>query len=178
MPSEKILEQKKQTVTALSEKLKNSVSGVIVDYMGIDVASDTKLRGELRREGVTYSVEKNTLIRLALRQAGLPDMDEYLKGCTAIAISDSDVVAPAKVLAKYTTSKGKDKIVIKGGFIEGKAASESEIMALSKLPPKEVLIAKALGGLNAPISGFVTVLNANLTGLVRVLNAAAEKQTA
>lgn len=178
MPSEKVLEQKKQTVTELSEKLKKSVCGVIVDYRGVDVASDTKIRGELRKEGVDYFVQKNTLIKLAAHQAGLPDIDNLLKGCTAVALSENDIVAPAKVLAKYLNTKGKDKIIIKGGFVEGKAATDKDIVAISKLPSKDVLIAMTLGGLNAPISGFVTVLNANLTGLVRVLNAAAEKQSA
>lgn len=178
MPSEKILAQKQQIVTELAEKLKKSVSGVLVDYKGIDVASDTKLRAELRKEGVTYFVQKNTLIKLAAREAGLTGLDDMLKGTTAIATSDTDLVAPAKVIAKYAEAKGKQKVTIKGGFIEGKMASDVEIVALSKLPPKEVLIAKVLGGFNAPISGFANVLNANLTGLVRVLNAVAEKQTA
>jgi large subunit ribosomal protein L10 len=176
MPSEKILEQKKQVVAELTEKLKNAVSGVLVDYKGINVASDTKLRAELRKAGVSYFVQKNTLIKLAAREAGIEGLDDMLKGTTAIATSDSDLVAPAKVIAQFV--QNKEKITIKGGFIEGKSASEADIVELSKLPPKEVLIARVLGGFNAPISGFANVLNANLTGLVRVLNAVAEKQTA
>lgn len=176
MPSEKVLAAKQQIVMELAGKLKKSVTGVLVDYKGINVANDTKLRAELRSEGVNYFVQKNTLIKLAAREAGLIGLDDMLKGTTAIATSDSDLVAPAKVIAKYAT--GKDAFSIKGGFIEGKVASEKEIFALSKLPPKEVLIAQVLAGFNAPISGFANVLNANLTGLVRVLSAAAEKRTA
>lgn len=176
MPSEKILAEKKQIVADLAESFRKAASGVIVDYSGITVAEDTKLRAELRKAGVSYSVKKNTLIRLAADQAGLSGLDDVLKGTTAVAVSESDLIAPAKVLVKF--AKDNEKFTIKGGFIEGKVVSEKEISELSELPPKEVLIAKALGGFNAPITGFVHVLNANLTGLVRVLSAAAEKQSA
>lgn len=176
MPSKKILAEKQQQVAALSEKLKKAVSGVLVDYSGITVADDTKLRADLRKAGVDYSVKKNTLLRLAAKEAGLTDLEGMLTGNTAIAISENDLVAPAKILAKY--AEGKDNFKIKGGFIEGKVAGTAEVNALATLPPKEVLIAKALGGLNAPITGFVYVLNANLTGLVRALSAIAEKQSA
>ena len=176
MPSAKILAEKQQQVTALSEKLKKAVSGVLVDYSGITVADDTKLRADLRNAGVEYSVKKNSLIRLAAKEAGLTELENILTGNTAIAISDNDLVAPAKILAKY--AENKDNFKIKGGFIEGKVAGVADVNALATLPPKEVLVAKALGGLNAPITGFVYVLNANLTGLVRALSAIAEKQSA
>jgi large subunit ribosomal protein L10 len=176
MPSEKVLAEKQQIVAELAEKLKRAVTGVLVDYKGINVANDTKLRAELRREGVDYSVRKNTLVRLAAREAGLIGLDKLLKGTTAIAMSETDLVAPAKIIARFTM--GKEKLNIKGGFIEGKVVNQADINELAKLPPKEVLIARVLGGFNAPISGFANVLRANLTGLVRVLNAYAEKQAA
>jgi len=176
MPSEKVLAEKQQIVAELAEKLKRAVTGVLVDYKGINVANDTKLRAELRREGVDYSVQKNTLVRLAAREAGLIGLDKLLKGTTAIAMSETDLVAPAKIIARFTM--GKEKLNIKGGFIEGKVVNQADINELAKLPPKEVLIARVLGGFNAPISGFANVLRANLTGIVRVLNAYAEKQAA
>ena len=176
MPSEKVLAEKQQIVAELAEKLKRAVTGVLVDYKGINVANDTKLRAEFRREGVDYSVQKNTLVRLAAREAGLIGLDKLLKGTTAIAMSETDLVAPAKIIARFTM--GKEKLNIKGGFIEGKVVNQADINELAKLPPKEVLIARVLGGFNAPISGFANVLRANLTGLVRVLNAYAEKQAA
>jgi len=176
MPSEKVLAEKQQIVAELAEKLKRAVTGVLVDYKGINVANDTKLRAELRREGVDYSVLKNTLVRLAAREAGLIGLDKLLKGTTAIAMSETDLVAPAKIIARFTM--GKEKLNIKGGFIEGKVVNQADINELATLPPKEVLIARVLGGFNAPISGFANVLRANLTGLVRVLNAYAEKQAA
>lgn len=176
MPSEKVLAQKQQIVTELAEKLKKAVTGVLVDYKGINVANDTKLRAEFRREGVEYTVHKNTLIKLAAREAGLTGLEEMLKGTTAIAMSETDLIAPAKIVSKFTM--GKEKLTIKGGFIEGKVVNHKDINELATLPSKEVLIAKVLGGFNAPISGFANVLSANLSGLVRVLNAAAEKKTA
>lgn len=177
MPSEKALQQKKALVEELSEKLKNAVSGVVVDYKGISVADDTKLRSDLRQAGVEYFVVKNTMLRFASENAGLSELHSVLEGTTALAISTDDVVAPAKVLNKYAEdSKGAFKI--KAGFVEGKVVNDKEVEAIAKLPSKEVLIAQTLGGLNAPISGFVTVLNANIRGLAVALNAIAEKKGA
>lgn len=176
MPSQKILAEKQKQVADLAEKLKGAVAGVLVDYSGITVADDTKLRAELRQAGVEYSVQKNSLLRLAAKEAGLTELEGMLKGNTAVATSAEDLVAPARILHKF--AEGNDKFTIKGGFVEGKVSSDKEIATLAKLPSKEVLVAKALGGLNAPITGFVYVLNANLTGLVRALNAIAQKQEA
>ncbi len=176
MPSEKILEQKKALVASLSDKLKNSCAGVIVNYKGINVSDDTKLRKELRESGVEYFVVKNTLLQRAAKEAGLDGLEPVLEGTTAIAISKEDYVAAARILCKFADEN--DFFKAKAGFIEGKVISEAEVNNLAKLPTKEVLVAKALGGLNAPISGFVTVLNGTIRGLVVALNAIAEKQSA
>ena len=111
MPSQKVLEAKKQVVADLTDRIKNSVAGVIVDYHGISVADDTKLRKELREAGVHYTVIKNTLIKFAADNAGLSGLDDVLNGTTAIATSETDYVAAARILAKYADSH--DKIVIK-----------------------------------------------------------------
>ncbi len=176
MPSEKILEQKKALVASLSDKLKNSCAGVIVNYKGINVSDDTKLRKELRESGVEYFVVKNTLLQRAAKEAGLDGLEPVLEGTTAIAISKEDHVAAARILCKFADEN--DFFKAKAGFIDGKVISEAEVNNLAKLPTKEVLVAKALGGLNAPISGFVTVLNGTIKGLVVALNAIAEKQSA
>ncbi len=176
MPSQKVLEQKKALVADLSEKLKNSCTGVIVDYKGISVADDTKLRKELREAGVTYTVVKNTLLGLAAKEAGIEGVDEVLSGTTAIALSESDYVAAARILSKY--AEDHENFKLKLGFLDGKVIPVSEVEALAKLPSREELVAKALGGLNAPITGFVGVLNANLRGLVCALNAIAEQKGA
>lgn len=176
MPSEKILEVKKQKVAALSESLKAACVGVLVDYKGITVSDDTKLRKELRESGDEYMVVKNTLLRLALKDAGIEGLDTYLEGTTALAISKDNYVSGAKILAKYAdTSK---TFQIKAGFVDGNSVDANGVKELAALPPKEVLVARALGGLNAPITGFVTVLNGTMKGLVVALNAIAEKQAA
>jgi large subunit ribosomal protein L10 len=175
LPSEKILQQKQEYVKELSGKLKDAVAGVVVSYQGLTVADDTQLRRELRAAGVEYAVIKNTMLSRAAAAAGLEGLDNVLKGTTALALS-SDHVAAAKILSGFA-EKNK-ALEIKAGFVEGKVIDVGEVKELAKMPPKEVLVAKALGGLNAPISGFVCVLNANLRGLAVALNAIAEKQGA
>lgn len=176
MPSEKILEQKKQVVAELSESIKAACTGVIVNYKGITVADDTKLRKDLRVAGDDYKVVKNTLLSRALKDAGIEGLDSVLEGTTAIAFSKDNYVSGAQVLAKFAeTSKTFE---IKAGFVDGNVISADGVKQLAKLPPKEVLVAQVLGGLNAPITGFVTVLNGTLKGLVVALNAIAEKQGA
>lgn len=176
MASEKILEEKKKVVSELAEMMKKATAGVLVDYKGINVSDDTKLRAELRKAGVSYSVKKNSLIKFALKDAGLAGLDDYLKGTTAIAVSENDLVAPAKIISEF--AEKNPNFTVKAGFIEGKVVDANEIKVIAKLPPKEVLVAKVLGGLNAPISGFVNVLNGNMRGLVVALNAIAQKQSA
>ena len=173
MPSASVLGEKQVIVSALAEKLKSSACGILVDYKGITVEKDTKLRNDLRTAGVDYSVVKNTLTRFAAREVGLDGLDDVLNGTTALAVS-TDPVAPAKILFEY--AKKNDKFKIKAGFLNGKVISASDVEALASLPPREVLIAKVLGGLNAPIAGFVNVLNGNIRGLVVALNAIAEKK--
>jgi len=176
LPSEKILEQKKQAVAALTESLKAAHTGVIVNYKGITVAQDTKLRKELREAGDEYMVVKNTLLRLALKDAGIDGLDHVLEGTTALAISKEDYVSSAKILAKFAETN--KKFELKAGFVDGGAIDADGVKELAALPSKEVLVAQVLGGLNAPITGFVTVLNGTMKGLVVALNAIAEKQAA
>lgn len=176
MPSEKILEQKKQQVAELSAALKESCTGVIVNYKGINVADDTKLRKQLREAGSTYKVVKNTMLKRALEDAGIMGLDHVLEGTTAIAYNKEDYVVSAKILSEFA-EKNKN-FELKAGFVDGNVLDANGVKELAELPPKEVLVAKALGGLNAPITGFVTVLNGTLKGLVVALNAIAEKQGA
>ena len=101
MPSAKVLESKKQIVADLTEKLQNAVSGVIVNYSGITVENDTKMRAELRKAGVEYAVIKNTMTKRACENVGYGELANVLEGMTAIAISKDDAVAPAKILKEY-----------------------------------------------------------------------------
>ena len=174
MPSNKVLEQKQAIVAELVEKFKDSKAYVLEDYRGITVEQDTALRNALRKAGVEYKVIKNTLMRLVLKEIGVEGLDEFLIGPTAFAMSSTDVVAPAKIMAEY--AKKFEKLEVKAGVVEGKAIDAKGVAALADLPSKEVLVAKMLGSFNAPISGFVNVLNGNLRGLVCALNAIQEQK--
>lgn len=159
MPSEKVLESKKQIVADLTETLKSSVAGVLVDYKGINVADDTKLRKELREAGVEYSVVKNTMLRFAAKEAGLEGWDEFLHGTTALAVSKEDPIVAAKIIAKYADEIKGDAFTIKSGFMDGKVVDTATVNALAKIPSKEVLIATMLSSLNATISKFAVVID-------------------
>ena len=159
MPSEKVLESKKQIVAALTETLKGAAAGVLVDYKGINVADDTKLRKELREAGVEYSVVKNTMLRFAAKEAGLEGWDEVLNGTTALAVSKEDPIIAAKIIAKYVDVVQGDAFKIKSGFMDGKVIDAATVNALAKIPTKEVLIATMLSSLNAPISKFAVVID-------------------
>ncbi len=158
MPSAKALEQKKAVVAELVETLKNAQSGVLFDYRGLTVEEDTQLRNELRAAGVSYQVVKNTLTRFAANEVGLGELDPILHGPTALAISETDAVAPARVLSKF--AKDHDVVSIKAGFMDGQVLSVSEVEMYANIPSKEVLIAKMLGSLQAPISKLVRTLDA------------------
>lgn len=176
MPSEKILEQKKQQVEALSAAFQKANVGVLVNYSGITVEKDTKLRKQLREAGCEYKVVKNTLLSRAFKDAGIDGLDDQLNGTTAIAYSENGYTEAPKILCDY--AKDNDHFQVKGGFIDGGVVDVQSIDALAKLPPKEVLVAQVLGGLNGPIQGFANVLTGTMRGLVIALNAIAEKQSA
>ncbi len=159
MPSEKILNQKQVIVEELTNTLKNSDAGVIVDYRGITVADDTKLRRELRAAGVQYNVVKNTLLRRATTNVGLEELNNVLEGTTALAVTTEDPFAAAKILCKYA-EESKGKFVIKAGFIEGKALDAAGVTEMSKIPSKDALLATVLGTFNAPIAALARVINA------------------
>lgn len=177
MPSNAILEKKQQIVAELSEKLSGSVAGVLVEYKGITVEADTKLRKELRTAGIEYRVVKNTLLGRAAEKAGLVGLDDVLHGTTAIAIS-SDHTSAAKILNTYIEKSRSKTFKIKSGYVEGKVVSVPQVIELANMPPKEVLIARVLGGLNAPIAGLAGVCSGLQRGLVVALNAIAEQKSA
>lgn len=164
MPSEKILSEKQAYVSELREKLQKSVAGVVVDYKGISVANDTKLRAELRAAGVEYAVVKNTMLRLAVKDSDLEGMTEALSGATAIAISTEDATIAARILNKYAESS-KGAFTLKAGYMEGKAMDAASIIAIANLPSRDGLL-----------SMLLSALTGNLRGLAVALNAIAEKK--
>ncbi len=159
MPSAQILENKKARVNELAEMLKSSTACVLVDYKGITVADDTKLRRELREANVKYFVEKNTMLKLAFHSIGMECFDDVLNGTTAIAVSDTDQTAAARILGGYA-EKSEGKFVLKAGAVEGEYYDAAKITALSKIPPKDVLLAQLVGSLQGPIQKLAALLQA------------------
>ena len=159
MPNAKVLSEKQAIVAALTEKLQGSVAGVIVDYSGITVAEDTEMRRKLRENNVDYAVVKNTLLRFAINNSGLSELDSLLNGTTSLAVSADDPVAPAKIIKEYA-DKLNGRFEIKGGFMDGKVISLDEVNALANIPALPVLQAQVLGTMLAPITSFAVVIKA------------------
>lgn len=152
MPSTAVLEKKKQMVADLSERINNSCAGVIVDYKGINVEDDTKLRKELREAGIEYTVVKNSILGRAAQASGLEGLEAVLEGTTAIATSTDDYVASARILQKFADSH--DNFSLKSGYLDGEVISMEKLTALAKLPSREVLLATVCSVFNAPIAAF------------------------
>ena len=160
MPSNKILEEKKQVVESLAAKIQSAKAGVLVKYEGIKVAQDTELRNALRKAGVEYTVMKNTLTGKACDIAGYGDMKQYLNGMTAIAISQDDPIAPAKIMKEFADKI--DCFEIKAGFVDGGMLDQAGVESLAATPSKEVLIAKMMGSLMSSLYGFAYVLQGKI----------------
>ncbi len=158
MPSQSVLEQKKAIVAELSERIKNSVTGVVVSYEGINTEDDTKLRKELRENNVKYTVVKNTLLSRACDEVGLEDLKTVLEGTTAIATSDSEYAAAARILCNY--AKDHDNFKVKSAYLDGAVIDMDTIISLSKLPTRDVLLANVLGAFQAPIASFARAVQA------------------
>ena len=156
--SKAAIEQKSQQVEEIVEKIKKSKSIVIVDYRGLNVSQDTEMRVAMRNAGVDYKVLKNTLVLRAFNACGIEGYDKVFEGPTAVAFGYDDAVAPAKIVSE-TVSKTNNKIAIKGGVIEGKAASVEEINTLAKIPAKPVLVGQLLGMLTSPMRSLAVVLS-------------------
>jgi len=170
----KAVEMKKAVVEEIKQKIEASQSAVLVDYRGLTVEETTELRKQFREAGVEYKVYKNSLMRFAFKDTGLEDFNQYLTGPNAVAFGIDDAVAPAKISRDF--AKNHKNLEIKAGVVDGKVIDLNGVIGLADLPPREVLIAQVLGGLNGPISGFANVLNANIRNLVYALNAVKEKQ--
>ena len=152
MPSNAILEQKQQAVAELAELIKASASGVIVNYQGITVDKDTAMRKALREAGVKYMVVKNSLTGRACEICGYGDLKDNLKGMTAIAISEKDPVAPAKILKEY--DEKIESFQILAGYCDGAVLDANGVKELAEIPSKEILVAKFLGSIQSPIYKF------------------------
>lgn len=152
-----ILEQKQQVVNEIAEKFNHSDSAVVVEYRGLTVAEVTELRRNLRAEGVEFKVYKNSLAVRAAEAAGFSGLSESLSGPNAIAFSE-DAVAPSRVLAKF--AKTHDKLVLKGGVVEGKVVDVNTIQELASLPNKEGMLSMLLSCLQSPTRSFACAVKA------------------
>ncbi len=158
MPSKSILEQKQKYVADLSEKLKKAAGGVLVDYRGISVEDDTKLRKELRESNVEYFVVKNTLLKRAAEAAGIEGLDPALSGTTAIALSEEDIITAPKILHKKAEDS-KGSFSIKLGFVDGKVISKEEVEVYAKLPSKETLLSQLVFMLQSPMQRLAIAIS-------------------
>jgi large subunit ribosomal protein L10 len=161
-------EQKAQLIDSLQEVISRCSVGVLTDYRGLTAADMTALRRQLREAGVEYRVVKNTLARFAAQRAGRDELVGFFEGPVAIAFGYGDITEPAKALAAYMAAT-KLEIAIKGGFLADRLLGPAEVDSLSKLPPREILLARVVGGIKSPISALVSRLSAPMTGLVVVL---------
>ncbi|AJP09754.1 TPA: 50S ribosomal protein L10 [Clostridioides difficile] len=155
----KAIEIKSEVVSEIVEKLQKSSAAVVVDYKGLTVEEVTELRKQMREAGVDYKVYKNTLVRRAAKEVGIEQFnDELLVGTNAIAFGYDDPVAPARILKGFMDSHPKMKL--KMGIVEGAFYDESKIVEMANIPSREVLIAKLLGSLKAPVSNFAYLIDA------------------
>ena len=152
------IEQKRVVVDEIADKLKNSVSTIVVDYRGLNVTEVTELRKQLREAGIDFKVYKNTLTRRAAEAAELAGLNDVLTGPNAIAFSTEDVVAPAKILNDF--AKKHEALEIKAGVIEGKVSSVEDVKALAELPSREGLLSMLLSVLQAPMRNFALAAKA------------------
>ena len=158
MPSEKILAEKKKIVDDMTESLK-SQAGVFVDYKGITVVEDTEMRVKMRDSNVNYSVIRNRLMKLAIKNVGFDDLESILVGTTSLAVSADDPIAPARIIKEYA-DKLPNYFEIKAGFMDGKVLSADEVKAIASIPALPILHAQLLGTMLAPITSLAIVLKA------------------
>ena len=150
---------KEAKVLEIKEKLEKAQGVVLADYQGLSVEEDTMLRKSLREAGVEYKVYKNTLVRRAAKEVGIEEFNnELLVGTNAIAFGYDDPIAPARVIKEFMEDHPKMKL--KMGVVEGEFYNEAQIVEFANIPPREVLLAKLLGSLKAPMSNFVYLLDA------------------
>ncbi|WP_280772114.1 50S ribosomal protein L10 [Salipaludibacillus daqingensis] len=154
----KVIEKKSQVVDEITNKLKESQSTIVVDYRGLNVSEITELRKELREANVDFKVYKNSMVRRATAETELTGIDEQLVGPTAIAFSNDDVIAPAKILNNF--AKKHEALELKAGIIEGRVASLDEVKALATLPSRDGLLSMLLNVMQAPIRNFALATKA------------------
>jgi large subunit ribosomal protein L10 len=166
--------QKAKVVEELSDRFKKQKIAIFSDFRGVSVSKFQSLRRGLKKEDGEFKVTRKTLFDRALSLVGLDFSTKKLEGEIGVAFGYGDQVAPAKLLAKF--SKDNETFKILGGILDGKILSQNDVIALSKLPPREALLGQVAGALLSPIRGLVTVLGGNMRNLVVVLNNIKDKK--
>lgn len=169
--------EKQYLVDDLSDKIKKAKGVFITNYLGLTSESLGGLRKECRKQSCQYLVVKNRILKIALKNAGIEvdqNVEQVLRQSTAVALSSADAVAAAKLLIKQADQNGITKV--KGGIVEGRWFDEKHVVEFSKLPSREVLLAKFIGMLKSPLTGFVSVLNAPLRNFTYALNGVGDKK--
>jgi large subunit ribosomal protein L10 len=167
---------KEQQVQDIKSKFDNSNAAILTDYRGLNVAEATELRKQLREADIEYKVLKNTLTKIAIKDSELDDLNDFLEGPTAVAFSESDPVAPAKILSQF--AKEHNNLEIKAGVLEGKVVNIEQVKVLADLPSREELLAQVLRAMQGPVSGLVNVLQGNIRNLVYALEAVRKEKEA
>lgn len=166
--------QKVKKVAELQESLRDAQSVVLAEFRGLTVAQSSRLRRELLAQGVQFQVVKNTLLRKAAEGIGIEGLAPYLTGPTAMAISTTDLVAPARVL--YAFQRANKELQVKGGVLTGRVISGEQVKDLAELPSREVLLARVAGGMMTPLYGIASVISAPLRNLAYGLDALAKQR--
>jgi len=163
-------EKKVQTIDRLQDTFSKCSIGILTDYRGLSAPEITVLRRKLRESSVEYKVVKNTLARFAGERAGKGDLVSYFEGPVAIAFGYDDITEPAKVLTEYIKTS-QASLTIKGGFLSDRLLTSEEVITLSTLPSREILLAKVLGGMQSPVTSLVSCLASPIRGMMGILQA-------
>ena len=174
--SKPVLERKQAQVSQIKDTLDQSTGVVFADYRGLTVEEMTDLRRDLRKNGAACKVYKNTLTRMALNDLNLSYPHEMVAGPSVMISAETDIVGASKVLVEL--AEDNESLSIKGGFLDNKVIDESVIRELAKLPSKEELIAKVVGGIAAPLTSFVSVMPGPARSLVNALQAIQDQKDA
>lgn len=158
MANTKVIQAKQEAVDVVTAKLRGSVTTVVADYRGLNVAQITELRKQLREAGIEFSVLKNSLLRRATAATELTELDAILTGPTVVAFGGEDVVAPAKILNDF--AKKNEALKLKGAVVEGKVIGVDQIKALAELPSRDGLLSMLLSVLQAPVRNFALAVKA------------------
>ena len=166
--------EKVKVVEGLASEFSSAGTVFVADYAGLSVVDITDLRAQLRKAGVSMRVAKNTLLRLAAQQAGLPELSDHFTGPTAVAFGQKDPVAGAKILHEFYTRLERPRV--RTFVVEHKRYAGDDLKALAALPPREVILSQLLAAIESPISGFVGTLNAVIRDFIGTVDAIAKKK--